>query len=170
MSRDSCSISNLDYHPDQLTGDDGSAMPRKQLFIDPPQWVSVRTTNIIARHRLEIRLRRKTAGRCSNCGYDIRGYTGTLPGVRYAGFVNIGSDSMIHRRLFNLASVLSILLCLAMLGLWARSYGTYDAISYDGSSGLSRRWVRRGDLRAGCRFVAPRLRVESCSPADGNLP
>jgi hypothetical protein len=32
---------NLDYHPDQLTGNDGTVLLPKPFYIDPPQWVSV---------------------------------------------------------------------------------------------------------------------------------
>jgi len=49
-------------------------------------------------------------------------HAGTLPGVRYAGLVNIGSDSMIRRRLFNIASAVSLLLCMGVVMLWIHSY------------------------------------------------
>ncbi|HEY2588534.1 MAG TPA: hypothetical protein VGI81_22525 [Tepidisphaeraceae bacterium] len=32
---------NMDFLPDQLTGDDGGVLLRRQIYIDPPQWVSV---------------------------------------------------------------------------------------------------------------------------------
>lgn len=42
---------------------------------------------------------------------------------------------MIRHWIFNIIAAISIVLCLAMLGLWARSRGTYDAISNRWMSG-----------------------------------
>src|SRR3954452_2517318 len=53
-------------------------------------------------------------------------HTGQMSGVRHAR----GHTGM-RRRLVNLLTLLSLLLCVAVVALWARSYGRSDLVRFD---------------------------------------
>jgi predicted Zn-ribbon and HTH transcriptional regulator len=131
----------------------------RTTLVHVPHWLAAAGFAVLPLAALMRRLRRRRrvlAGLCTRCGYDLRATPGRCPECGNAA-CNKPVDWM--RRLLNLLTALSLLLCVAVAFLWVRSYWSADVLvkvySYSDSEAHARcLWAKSDAGAIGCGTAA----------------